>query len=43
MVSKREMEQILEGTGWKVIEFIDSDNLHSPDIGYIAVIQKMFK
>jgi len=35
MVSKQEMKEILEGTGWKVKEFIDSDGP-----GYIAVIEK---
>ncbi len=36
MVSKEEMEQILEGTGWKVNEFIDSNGSE-----YIAIIGKM--
>jgi hypothetical protein len=35
IVSKREMEEILKGTGWKIREFIDSS-----DSGYIAVIEK---
>jgi SAM-dependent methyltransferase len=35
IVSKKEMEEILKGTGWKIREFIDSG-----DSGYIAVIEK---
>lgn len=35
IVSKDEMKQILEGTGWKIKKFIDSD-----DAQYIAIIQK---
>jgi SAM-dependent methyltransferase len=35
IVSKREMEEILKGTGWKVREFIDSGNSL-----YIAAIEK---
>ncbi len=35
LVSREEMEEILEGTGWKVKQFIDSSS--SP---YIAIIQK---
>lgn len=35
MVSKEEMKEILKGTGWKVKEFIDSD-----DSEYIAIIEK---
>jgi len=35
MVSKKEMEQILKGTGWKIREFIDSGNS-----AYIAAIEK---
>jgi SAM-dependent methyltransferase len=43
MVSKKEMEQILEGTGWKVKEFLDFDKASKQDIGYIAIIHKMDK
>lgn len=35
IVSKKEMEDILKGTGWKIKETIDSDNS-----AYIAVIEK---
>jgi SAM-dependent methyltransferase len=35
IVSKKEMEEILKGTGWKIREFIDSG-----DSGYIGVIEK---
>ncbi|NIQ07972.1 MAG: class I SAM-dependent methyltransferase [Candidatus Korarchaeota archaeon] len=35
MVSKEEMEEILEGTGWKIDEFIDSN-----DSEYVAIIGK---
>jgi hypothetical protein len=35
IVSKKEMEDILKGTGWKIKETIDSDNS-----AYIAAIQK---
>ncbi len=35
MVSKKEMKEILNGTGWKVSEFIDSE-----DAQYVAVIEK---
>jgi len=35
IVSKKEMEEILKGTGWKIKEFIDSD-----DSAYIAAIEK---
>jgi len=35
IVSKKEMEEILQGTGWKIKGFIDSD-----DSAYIAVIEK---
>lgn len=35
-VSKKEMEKILKGTGWKVKEFIDSE-----DSQYIAIIEKV--
>ena len=35
IVSKKEMEQILKGTGWKIREFIDSGNS-----AYIAAIEK---
>jgi hypothetical protein len=36
MVSKEEMGGILNGTEWKVKEFIDSD-----DSQYIAIIEKV--
>ena len=36
MVSKDEMKEILNGTGWKVKEFIDSG-----DVQYIAIIEKI--
>ena len=35
IVSKKEMEDILKGTGWKIKEFIDSDNSE-----YVAIIEK---
>jgi len=35
LVSKDEMRQILEGTGWRIREFIDSG-----DSQYIAIIEK---
>jgi 2-polyprenyl-3-methyl-5-hydroxy-6-metoxy-1,4-benzoquinol methylase len=35
MVSKREMKEILKGTGWTVRDFIDSENAQ-----YIAIIEK---
>lgn len=35
MVSKEEMEDILEGTGWRIREFIDSDRAL-----YVAIIEK---
>lgn len=35
MVSKKELKHILEGTGWKVSRFIDSDGSQ-----YIAIIEK---
>lgn len=35
IVSKDEMQEILEGTGWKVKEFIDSGNAH-----YMAILEK---
>jgi hypothetical protein len=35
IVSKKEMQEILKGTGWKIKEFIDSDNSE-----YIAIIEK---
>jgi hypothetical protein len=35
MVSKEEMKEVLKGTGWKIREFIDSDNSR-----YIAIIGK---
>ena len=35
IVSKKEMEEIIEGTGWKIKKFIDSDGSE-----YIAVIEK---
>ena len=36
MVSREEMEKILNGTGWKVKEFIDSDGSQ-----YVAIIEKV--
>jgi hypothetical protein len=36
MVSEEEMKETLNGTGWKVKEFIDSG-----DSQYVAVIEKM--
>jgi hypothetical protein len=36
MVSKEEMQDILEGTGWKVKNFIDSGKPQ-----YIAVMDKL--
>jgi hypothetical protein len=36
LVSKEEMKQILKGTGWKVKQFIESEN--TPN--YIAIIEK---
>jgi len=36
IVSKEEMNEILKGTGWKIKEFIDSDNSE-----YAAVIEKV--
>jgi len=38
IVSKKEMEEILKGTGWKIREFVDSS-----DPAYIAVIEKEAK
>ena len=35
MVSKEEMKEILNGTGWKVRDFIDSE-----DSRYVAIIEK---
>lgn len=35
MVSKEELNDILEGTGWKIKEFVDSDNS-----SYIAIMEK---
>jgi hypothetical protein len=35
IVSKKEMEEILKGTGWKIREFIDSGNS-----AYVAAIEK---
>src|SRR3989337_1179467 len=37
IVSKKEMEEILKGTGWKIKETIDSDNS-----AYIAAFQKTY-
>jgi hypothetical protein len=34
-VSQEEMKRILEGTRWRIQEFIDSENLQ-----YVAIIQK---
>jgi len=36
MVSKEEMKEILDGTGWKIKEFIGSGNSD-----YLAIIEKM--
>jgi len=36
IVSKKEMLEILKGTGWKIKEYVDSDNSE-----YIAVIEKL--
>ena len=36
IVSKKEMKEILKGTGCKVKEFLDSENSH-----YLAIIEKM--
>jgi len=36
LVSKEEMEKILDGTGWKIREYIDSNNSKS-----IAIIEKI--
>ncbi len=36
IVSKKEMEEILKGTGWKIREFIDTDNS-----AYTAAIEKI--
>jgi hypothetical protein len=35
MVSKEEMKEILDGTGWKVKKFVDSGNSL-----YVAIIEK---
>ena len=35
MVSQQEMVRILEGTGWKIKEFIDSETSN-----YVAIIEK---
>ena len=35
IVSKAEMEEVLKGTGWKIKEFVDSD-----DSEYVAIIEK---
>ena len=35
LVSREEMKEILEGTGWKVKQFLDSGNSK-----YIAIIEK---
>ncbi|MGD8565839.1 MAG: methyltransferase domain-containing protein [Candidatus Bathyarchaeota archaeon] len=43
MVSKKEMEQILDGTGWQIKEFLDSDDTSNQNFGYMAIIQKSFK
>jgi len=34
MVSKEEMEQLINGTGWKISRFIDSENS-----GYVAILE----
>lgn len=36
MVSKEEMEQLINGTGWKISRFIDSKNA-----GYVAIIERV--
>jgi len=36
IVSKEEMEQLISGTGWKISQFIDSENS-----GYVAIIEKV--
>ncbi len=36
MVSKEEMNEILHGTGWQVLEFIDSESAQ-----YVAIIEKI--
>ena len=38
IVSKKEMREILRGTGWKIKKFIDSD-----DSEYVAIIEKHFE
>ncbi|MGA3192037.1 MAG: hypothetical protein ABSD73_05925 [Candidatus Bathyarchaeia archaeon] len=35
IVSKEEMKQIINGTGWKISRFIDSE-----DAGYVAIMEK---
>jgi hypothetical protein len=35
MVSKEEMEQLINGTGWRIGQFIDSENA-----SYIAILEK---
>ncbi|MGB8780320.1 MAG: class I SAM-dependent methyltransferase [Candidatus Bathyarchaeia archaeon] len=35
IVSKEEMEQLINGTGWKISRFIDSENS-----GYVAILEK---
>jgi hypothetical protein len=35
IVSKKEMQEILEGTGWRIKEYVDSDNSE-----YVAIIGK---
>jgi len=42
MVSKEEMEEILNETGWKVREYIDSEDLNAyMEHAYIAIIEKV--
>lgn len=36
IVSKEEMKQLINGTGWKISRFIDSENS-----GYVAIIEKV--
>ncbi|MFW9935740.1 MAG: methyltransferase type 11, partial [Candidatus Thorarchaeota archaeon] len=36
MVSKEEMKEILNGTGWQIQKLIDSDNTQ-----YVAIIEKL--
>lgn len=40
LVSKKEMAEILKGTGWKIKRFIDSEDFNN-DGQYIAIIEKI--